>query len=92
MKTPERFNIYECLDQSGESLKFICDGHVDSVTFRDKCFEEFYVKPLVIRHQWRKTRSFKNPRPGKKYGSNISGTVHCVTEEMGSVPITVGLV
>ena len=91
MNRTEQFNIYEYLDQSGDAVKYICDGHVDSVAFREKCFKEFYVKPMIVRHQWRKTKRFSNSNPGKKYGRSIIGTVHSGIEEMGSTPVTIGL-
>lgn len=91
MQATQQFNIYECYDQSGENPEYICDGHIDSVAFREKCFQEFYVKPMIVRHQWRKTRRFKSLKPGEKKGRSYVGTVHCTTAERGAVPITVGL-
>ena len=92
MMTAAPLNIYEYLDQNGNPDKFICDGHIDSVAFRDKCFQDYYVRPLVVRHQWQKTRRiFKHTGRQKKL-RNITETVYIASEEMGCKPVTVGLV
>ena len=91
METGEHLNIYEYLDQSGVPSQFICDGHVDSVLFRDKCYEDYYVRPMVVRHQWQKTRRIASQRPGKKFKSSVLETVYLSNQERGSVPVTIGL-
>ncbi len=92
MKTSEQLNIYECFDQKGDPVKFICDGHVDSTIFRDRCFEDYFVKPMVIRHQWQKTRKSFTRKTGKKFVRSVTETIDCPTEEMGATPITIGLI
>jgi hypothetical protein len=82
--------IYEYLDQNGNPAKFICDGHIDSVVFRDKCFRDYYVKPLVVRHQWQKIRKVSN-KAKKKY-IKITETVYLTAEEAGATPVTIGLI
>lgn len=92
MNSAEQFVIYEYLDQKGDPSQLICDGHVDSMTFRDKCFKDFYVKPMVVRHQWQKTRRIVEQRPGKKYRNTRTETVYITNEEFGATPVTIGLV
>ncbi len=86
-----QINIYEFLNHNGDPIEFVCDGHIDSMMFREKCFKDYYVKPMVVRHQWRKTRKTLERKPGKKFGKLCSKTVSCDSEEKGAIPVTVGL-
>lgn len=90
MKTTDQFNIYEYLDQNGDPAKFICDGHVDSVVFREKCLRDFYVKPLVVRHQWLKVRRVST-KTTRKYLKKTE-TVYLTAKEAGATPVTIGLI
>ncbi len=92
MEIEQSFNIYECFDQSGDPSKYICDGHVDSVSFREKCFSDFFIKPLVIQHQWQRTRKFVEREPDKKFSRCYIRSVPCNEKDKDATPVTVGLV
>lgn len=87
----EHINIYECYDHNGNPVRYVCDGHVDSMTFREKCFSDFYSKPMVVRHQWQKTRKFVTGKPKAKRNRFITETIYTPTREMNSTPVTIGL-
>ena len=91
METMEPFNIYECFDQNGDPIKYICQGHIDSTQFRDKCYEEYFVKPMVVQHRWRRTRKFVERQPDKKYARSYTRSERCSEFDNNATPVTVGL-
>lgn len=91
MTIPDNFHIYEFFDQNGDPSQFICDGHVDSTTFRNKCVQDFSLSPLVVRHQWQKMRKVIESRPGKKKKLAVTKTIYSAHEVFGARPVTIGL-
>lgn len=91
MKPTDPFYIYEFFDQNSDASQLICDGHVDSTKFRDQCLRDFDLEPLVIRHQWQKTRRVTEQRPGRKRKNTITQSYCLPTEVSGSKPVTIGL-
>lgn len=91
MNTDNSFNVYECFDQKGNPVKLVCDGHIDSMLFRDKCFKDFYVKPMVVRHQWQKTKKTFRKNAGKGFKKSLTETIDCGYGDTDATPITVGL-
>ncbi len=92
METRSQFNIYEFLDRNGDPVEFVCDGHIDSTVFREKCFHDYYVEPMVVQHQWRKSRKFVIPKEGRKRGKSYTKLISCTSGESGATPVTVGLI
>ena len=92
MNTAQPVNIYECFDPNGDAVKFICNGHIDAMMFRDKCYQDYFVKPMVVQHQWQKMRKYAGRREGKKFYKGVTKTVSCKPGEMGATPITVGMI
>ncbi|MBU2509983.1 hypothetical protein KJ966_01550 [bacterium] len=92
MEIVNKFNIYEYLNRNGDPVEFVCDGHIDSIAFREKCYQDYFVKPMVIRHQWRKTRKIVERNQGKKFVKSYTKMISCTPGELGATPVTVGLV
>lgn len=91
MKNRYNFNIYECFDREGEPVKFVCDGHMDSDAFREKCLKDFMVKPKVVQHRWRRARKFLERDPDRKYARAYTASTNCPEWHPEATPETVGL-
>ena len=91
MKTKNSFNIYECFDQDGQPVKYICDGHLDSEAFREKCYRDFFIKPKVVQHLWRRSRRFLERNPDRKFVRAYTGSTACSEWDSGATPETVGV-
>ena len=92
MNEQERINIYEYLDPSGDPSHYICNGHVDSNRFRDECFKEYSIRPLVVQHSWQCTKRTLLKRSKKKRAQSRIDSVDCSSENRNATAVTIGLV
>jgi len=92
MEQSEPINIYECFDQSGDPSHYICWGHVDSESFRDKCYTEYSVRPLVIQHKWQRTQKVLFKESEKKRTRGKFHNIQCSESAKNATAITVGIV
>ena len=88
----EHINIYECFNQSGDPSYYICNGHVDSDRFRDECYKEYAIRPLVVQHGWQKTKRIVFRETKRKRVHSRIDSVHCSSENRNASAITIGLV
>lgn len=88
----EHINIYEFLDQNGDPSHYICHGHVDSERFREVCYKEFSVKPMVVQHSWQKNKrvSFKDAK-SRRYRTKID-RIQCSEKDLNAKAVTIGKV
>ena len=86
-----RLTIYEYLNQNGDPDAYVCEGHVDSMTFRDAVQQEFSVKPLVVQHRWRRTKRIVKRDIEKKQARGYTTNVPCFSDEPDSFAVTVGI-
>ena len=92
METTEMFNIYECFDQDGEPSHYVCWGHVDSERFRNECFREYSVRPLVVQHRWQHTRKVLSKEPGRKRNRGRFTSMTYPENRRNATAVTVGIV
>jgi hypothetical protein len=91
MTREEHINIYEYFDQSGDPSYYVCSGHVESDRFRDECFKEYSIRPLVVQHRWQRTkRTLISETKRKKNRSRID-SVHCSPDNRNATAATIGL-
>ncbi len=91
MNLRQSINIYECLDQSGDPSFYMCWGHIDSERFREECFREYAIRPLVIQHQWQRSQRVL-VKESKR--TRFRSRVDCVNElnqRDSSKAVTIGL-
>ncbi len=91
MERSDAINIYECFDQSGDPSHYICWGHVDSERFRDECYREFSVRPLVVQHRWQCTRKVLIKDHEKKKFRRRFDTIDCPETIKNATAITIGM-
>lgn len=92
MDITEHIDIYECLDRSGDPSHYICHGHVDSQRFREECFREYSIRPMVIQHRWQKTKREVIRDAKKKRARSRITSIQCRASEQDAKAITIGLV
>ncbi len=92
MTDNERINIYEYFDQTGDPSHYVCNGHIDSEQFRDECFKEYSVRPLIVRHSWQRTkRTVLRESKRKRVLSRID-SVGCRAGSRNAKAVTIGFV
>ena len=91
MERSEAINIYECFDQSGDPSHYVCWGHVDSERFRDECYKEFSVRPLLVQHKWQCTRKVLFKDHDKKKLRRRFDTVECSENLENAKAVTIGM-
>ena len=91
MDIKNQINIYEFVDQSGDPSHYSCWGHVDSERFRDECFKEFSVRPLVVQHSWQRTKRVIQQQERRKKVRTRIDSVQCHPEDQNAMAVTIGL-
>ncbi len=93
MDLKDHIDIYEFMDQSGDPSHYACWGHVDSDLFREECFKEYSVKPLVVQHSWQKTKNVIQSKKSKKHRTRTrTESVSCNQNDRNAMAITIGIV
>jgi hypothetical protein len=92
MTEGDHINIYEYFDPTGDPSHYICNGHVDSEQFRDECFKEYSIRPLVIRHGWQQTKRTVLRESKKKRALSRIDSVRCSSATRNATAVTIGLV
>lgn len=92
MNDNEHINIYEYFDQTGDPSHYICHGHIDSEQFREECFKEYSVRPLVVRHGWQRTKRTVLREAKRKRARSRIDSVGCSPASNNATAVTIGLV
>lgn len=90
METKDKLEIYEYCDQHGFPSQYTCEGHIDSVRFREECQRIFSAKPLVIQHRWQRTKRISVRHAEKKFARSFTTEVLCTAYEKGAQAVTIG--
>lgn len=91
MNEENPLTIYEYVDPNGDPNTYMCNGHVDSITFREAVQEKFAVKPMIVQHRWRRSKRIVKRDIEKKRARVYTTDVACLSEEPGAYAITVGI-
>ncbi len=92
MNIKDQINIYEFMNQSGDPSHYICWGHVDSERFREECFKEFSVRPMVIQHRWERTKRVVQQKKKQKRFKTRIDSIQCQADDQNAKAVTIGLV
>jgi len=84
-------HINEYFNSSGDLHSFSCEGHVDSMFFREQCEKEHFIRPGKIHHEWRKAQWIKKD-PEKKHSRGYLTQAPCPWYINGAKPVTIGWV
>lgn len=87
----ENQRIDEYFAANGEIHSFTCAGHMDSLTFRDQCEKQYYIRPRTVQHIWCKSKWIKK-NPDRKYSRAYSTQVAFPNYVDGAKPVTIGII
>jgi hypothetical protein len=91
MEVSDTIHIYECFDQGGDPSHYVCWGHVDSERFREECFKEYSVRPLVVQHRWQTTRKVLFTGSAKKRVHSRFDNVQSPDYVKNAQAVTIGI-
>ncbi len=83
--------INEYFDTNGTPHSFSCEGHVDSLLFREQCEKQYFIRPRKIQHEWQKAKWIKRD-PDKRHSRGYLTQAPCPWYMKGAKPITIGLI